>query len=603
MRRQLFAGAAAACALLAAGSASAQSYGRLVVFGDSLSDNGNLFRSTRGTEPRSPPNFNGRFSNGPVFTELLGFANLNGFPTVTGNTNFAFGGARTDLATTPPGIRTQLNLYLAAGGRFGPDDLVVVYGGANNIFQGIQGAAASANPLAAISAVSTGAAADIGLVISAAAARGAGTLLVPNLPSLGATPQFSTSPARPLAEAATGVLNSALLAQVNAAAAANGATNFIYMDVNSFNAFVLANPGAFGFSNITTPCLNAATGAVCSNPDSFLFFDNVHPTAAGHRGLAALTNDYLFYGTRGAGAAAIGETGLEHRERAQDAALARLEVEADGAGPRFFAAIEGARSTDGERGDVPEIERDTRAIRFGVDGRFGGAVVGVAFHGANSSVDAGPIRFEADTLGADAYAGLTFGAAFVNLVVGGSTDEYGDYRRATGVGPVVHTADRVTGSSLGAKLQGGYRFPLGGEMTISPRAAVAGISSQVDPFSENGPAARHAVAEQDVNAVLAEASVRLEAPLTLGRALRAHIEGGYRDFVSYDGDVTTALADNPARPLTSRIEEPGRGLLVDAGLHGELARGVRLGLSYRARFSDDYEDHAAHLSITYRPGG
>lgn len=43
MRRQLLAGAAAACALLAAGSACAQAYGRLVVFGDSLSDNGNLF--------------------------------------------------------------------------------------------------------------------------------------------------------------------------------------------------------------------------------------------------------------------------------------------------------------------------------------------------------------------------------------------------------------------------------------------------------------------------------------------------------------------------------------------------------------------------------
>jgi outer membrane lipase/esterase len=188
-------------------------------------------------------------------------------------------------------------------------------------------------------------------------------------------------------------------------------------------------------------------------------------------------------------------------------------------------------------------------------------------------------------------------------VVGGSTDDYGDYRRATGVGPVVHTADRFSGSSLGAKLQGGYRVTLGNEVVISPRAAVTGISAQVDAFSENGPAARHAVAEQDLNAVLAEASVRLDTPLDRAGRLRGHIEGGYGDFVSYDGDVSTALVNNPARPLTSRIDQPGRGLLLDAGLHGEIARGVQLGVSYRARYSDEHEDHAAHLTVTYRPGG
>jgi len=52
-------------------AASAQSYNRLVVFGDSLSDNGNLYAVSG--QPVSPPYFQGRFSNGPVFTELLGF--------------------------------------------------------------------------------------------------------------------------------------------------------------------------------------------------------------------------------------------------------------------------------------------------------------------------------------------------------------------------------------------------------------------------------------------------------------------------------------------------------------------------------------------------
>ena len=43
----------------------------LYVFGDSLSDTGNLFALTFGIEPPSPPYFDGRFSDGPVWVETL----------------------------------------------------------------------------------------------------------------------------------------------------------------------------------------------------------------------------------------------------------------------------------------------------------------------------------------------------------------------------------------------------------------------------------------------------------------------------------------------------------------------------------------------------
>ena len=49
-------GALAAAGVLAvAGAANAQTYGRLVVFGDSLSDNGHLYAATGGGNPTSPP--------------------------------------------------------------------------------------------------------------------------------------------------------------------------------------------------------------------------------------------------------------------------------------------------------------------------------------------------------------------------------------------------------------------------------------------------------------------------------------------------------------------------------------------------------------------
>jgi outer membrane lipase/esterase len=311
-------------ALLATG-ASAQTYGRLVVFGDSLSDNGNLFRASGGTQPQSPP-YAQRFSNGPVFTELLGFPNLQFFGATTGNVNNAFGGARTDIQANPPSLQVQLNAYLARGGRFGPDDLVTVYGGANDIFQAVQPASASPNPSGFLGGVSTTAANNVAALAGRIAGGGAGTVAVFNLPNLGTTPQFAGGPAAQLVDVfGSATFNTRLSSQVAAAAQANTGTNFIFVDVERANAAVRTNPGAFGFSNITTPCLNPATGAVCSAPDTFLYFDTVHPTAAGHRFLAAVTNDYLYYGARGAATAAQAETALDHRESALAAALGQLE--------------------------------------------------------------------------------------------------------------------------------------------------------------------------------------------------------------------------------------------------------------------------------------
>ena len=51
--------------------ATATPLNKIVVFGDSLSDNGNLYEYMKHKLPISPPYFEGRFTNGPVWIENI----------------------------------------------------------------------------------------------------------------------------------------------------------------------------------------------------------------------------------------------------------------------------------------------------------------------------------------------------------------------------------------------------------------------------------------------------------------------------------------------------------------------------------------------------
>src|SRR3954451_6013443 len=116
-------------------------FDRLYVFGDSLSDVGNVQAVTSGLGPLVPPTpgpyyFNGRFSNGPNFVETLSAGLGLGpvLPSVIGGDDYAYGGA---LATgTPPptilvvqDVDDQVTRYLGAHPIGSPSALYVVYAG------------------------------------------------------------------------------------------------------------------------------------------------------------------------------------------------------------------------------------------------------------------------------------------------------------------------------------------------------------------------------------------------------------------------------------------------------------------------------------------
>src|SRR3954469_2954468 len=86
--------------------AAAGPFTNLVVFGDSLSDIGNVQQSFLTNTP-GPYYWNGRFSNGPVYAETLttglGLPALNR-STASGGNDFAYGGAKTTGTGLPDSL-------------------------------------------------------------------------------------------------------------------------------------------------------------------------------------------------------------------------------------------------------------------------------------------------------------------------------------------------------------------------------------------------------------------------------------------------------------------------------------------------------------------
>lgn len=517
----------------------AMAWDSLTVFGDSLSDTGNVGRFTYNS------------ATNPLYDEILARqAGLTLQPSSQGGSNYAAGGAVAVPAINPQfNTQDQVARYLAStNGRADPNGLYIHWIGGNDL------AAAVALPPLATTLIdnSAGAAAS---QVKALLNAGAGTVIVPTVPNVGATPALIEAILQPFSAAAVSAAfqsldaaatpNSAarqqaiqaafnqaagqlsgvpavrdLLAQqlfaawqqLSAQAAAltarynqleenalaNTQGNIVRVDINGLFSEVIDNPAVYGLSNTAGMACPPGTSSVdCtsstagfSSQQNYLFADRLHPSPAVHAIIADYIQSILDAPAQVAVLTQAPLAMLHDMHNTLDGHLQQQRKQPAETGQfTVFGGYAGQHARN--KNDVfNDGDTDTANLSVGIgyqlsDNWQAGALLSTASQRQHPS-DRYDYRLRGNMVALWSQLQL-MDRLWLNADVHYADLDYDAIERRIKLGPATRTEQGSSGGKLmGLRVQTGWDLPLGEVITTGPVASYALDYVQADAYQERG---------------------------------------------------------------------------------------------------------------------
>lgn len=520
-------------------SLPAMAWDSLTVFGDSLSDTGNVGRFTYNS------------ATNPLYDEILARqVGLTLQPSSQGGSNYAAGGA-----VAVPAINSQFNTqdqvarYLAStNGRADPNGLYIHWIGGNDL------AAAVALPPLATTLIDNSAGAAVSQV-KALLNAGAGTVIVPTVPNVGATPALIEAILQPFSAAAVSAAfqsldaaatpNSAarqqaiqaafnqaagqlsgvpavrdLLAQqlfaawqqLSAQAAAltarynqleenalaNTQGNIVRVDINGLFSEVIDNPAVYGLSNTAGMACPPGTSSVdCtsstagfSSQQNYLFADRLHPSPAVHAIIADYIQSILDAPAQVAVLTQAPLAMLHDMHNTLDGHLQQQRKQPIEAGQfTVFGGYAGQHARN--KNDVfNDGDTDTANLSVGIGYQLSeswqaGALLSTASQRQHPS-DRYDYRLRGNMVALWSQLQL-MDRLWLNADVHYADLDYDAIERRITLGPATRTEQGSSGGKLmGLRVQTGWDLPLGEVITTGPVASYALDYVQADAYQERG---------------------------------------------------------------------------------------------------------------------
>ena len=633
-----FLATSALAALLSASPASAATpspFSGATVFGDSLSDGGDI-----SILEGSPTIM--RFTTNPGLTTVENVAAYFGLPltpSLAGGTNYAFGGAGvlTDApgAAGVPTLTTEVAQYLSTNPKLNPNELYTVFGGANDIFyhatsaaaaqvaaqltgsltsgqSAVQAAATTANidaliekaegvtTLETASQASTavaGAATQELALISALQKAGAHYVVVVNLPDIGATPSAAADNTL-VAGTAAALTGYTKLFNATLNSGLSGKVGIIPVNTYALLNEVIANPAAYGFVNTTTPACTTSSSINCTPKtlvtptaaSNYLFADGVHPTTATHALFAEAVESEIIAPQQ---ASLLAEQPLATLEASRNAVSGQMlqDQSTPGEGVNLFATGGYVHQHLNGQAYTPSGSDDDGLLTAGVDYRLSKASdFGAAFSGgaANEDLTGQLRRFRTNSFMGSVFAQFVMGDAYATATAGYGVLQFRDIQRVFKLGPAVRgeNAD-ADGQTVLASATAGYWFDTA-PLKLGPFVSSVYERVRVDSFHEDsGDSTAMTFGAQTRESFLTEVGLRARgSTLICGVLLHPFAEIAY----TYDADARQRDVLGGLTSLNGQFAIPGFAPDRDwseaqAGLEAAFTQRISGYLAYQGRFA------------------
>jgi outer membrane lipase/esterase len=593
MRKSYCGAAIALFACLIPLSVKAQNIEGLTIFGDSLSDNGNAFRVTNQLPP-SPPYFNGRFSNGPIWVENLS----DSFTFTTSTLNFAFGGATSGTSNTVnpalPGITTQVNGFLQSSPRIDSNRLYILWGGANDYLGG-----GVTNPAIVINNLSTN--------LQALIAAGGTQFIVVSLPDLGKIPGGSTNPIQSAGlTQLSSAHNQGLQTTLQTLAQTNPNLSIIPLDIAALLNEVSANPARFGFTNVTQACLNLSASTLCANPNEYLFWDQLHPSAPAHKIISDFAISLL-----NAPQAIAPQTDLalalaNRQTRDLNGRLLTLRSTVPNQKLGVFVNGDFSFGDQDATASTPGYDLDTKGVTVGADYRVtDNLALGLALSYASGKTELNRNLGEVsmDGVAVSAYSSYSQNRFYADALVSYGWNKVDVTRNLNVTGFRQATAE-TDSNQLSLRLSTGYNAG-SNNLYIGPTVGIRYAKVNIDGYTErDGSLLNLKVDDQEADSLILNlgAQVAYSFKTNFG-TVTPYVTANYEHEFANDGrDVAVELVSQPGIPIRTRTGDPDRDFVrLSAGVQTQFTNNLSIGINYETTVGKaNTSDHAVQAQLRYQ---
>ena len=602
-----------------AGGAQAQTFSSVVVFGDSLSDSGNIAQLNglpAGTSFTTNPD--------PVWAEIVARAfGASATNSLAGGTNYAWGGACVNpngpCEHPVPKTGQQISQHLS-GENADSDTLYMIWGGVNDIIA-VAGNNPS-DPQKALDGAIKAAEAYVNQIQSLQDA-GARYIVVPNLPDAGKTINArragAANPSIPLTlSTMTRAYNEALSTGLG-----SREHGIIPVNISVLMDEIIEDPKNYGFTDVDEiACLPGSNPAhpgggleslVCGPTDSgylaapdtdgnYLFADDFHPGGRVH---AMIANTVISTLTAPVQVSLGGEGGLEVARAHRGAVFAErmLDLEPDRSVGKWHSYLRG--QTGKYDLNAPSRLGKTRAemqvLTLGAGYRAGEKFhLGAALSLGNHNNDLSGASIGSTVVAGSLHGTFIFDVFYLSGALNAGRTSI-DVNRSVRLGSALRTEYGSTSSlQFGTDVELGWFPGAPDRYRHNLFLGLGWIDQKIDGYSENGSTSTSMnFSDFDRDSLVMRAGYQFKGNLGINETVLPYIRIAYEKELN-DGPVSVAAGSNTmsGRFTLSGFEPPSQWAIAGGGLTVDIGSRTKTFVGYSGRFgSDSKRDHEFSLGV------